>query len=109
MLTKKELKKARRLRRQAELKDKQEKIRLGILPPDPPKVKLSNLMRVLGNEAVLDPTEIERQVREQVQMRLDKHLQANEERKLTPEERAEKKRLKFQEDTQGMVHVAVFR
>ena len=37
MLTKKERKKLRRQRRQETQKEKQDKIRLGLLPPDPPK------------------------------------------------------------------------
>lgn len=37
MLTKKEQKKLRRQRRQEAQKEKQDKIRLGLLPPDPPK------------------------------------------------------------------------
>ena len=40
--------------------------RLGLIPPDEPKVKMSNLMRVLGNEQVLDPTKVEAQVRAQM-------------------------------------------
>ncbi|KAF9945978.1 hypothetical protein BGZ72_000797, partial [Mortierella alpina] len=59
MLTTKERKKLRRQRRRELLKEKQDKIRLGLLPPDAPKVKLANMMRVLGQEAVLNPTEIE--------------------------------------------------
>lgn len=38
--------------------------RQGLLEPPKPKVKISNLMRVLGEEAVLDPTAIEQEVRE---------------------------------------------
>lgn len=109
MLSTREKKKMRRLRRLEEQKERQDKVRLGLLPPDPPKVKLSNLMRVLGNEAVADPTLIEQQVRDQVQKRLERHVQENEERKLTEEERAEKRRRKLQEDTSRMVHVAVFK
>ena len=47
-LTKRERKKLRRQNRREAWKDKQEKIRLGLEPPPEPKVKLSNLMRVLG-------------------------------------------------------------
>jgi hypothetical protein len=36
--------------------------RQGLLEPPKPKVKISNLMRVLGEEAVLDPTAIEQEV-----------------------------------------------
>jgi hypothetical protein len=41
-------------------------LRLGLIPPDEPKVKMSNLMRVLGNEQVLDPTKVEAHVRAQM-------------------------------------------
>ena len=47
-------------------KEKQELIRQGLLDPPKPKVKLSNLMRVLGTEAVLDPSAMEKQVRDQM-------------------------------------------
>ncbi|CAG8768678.1 33344_t:CDS:10, partial [Gigaspora margarita] len=57
-----EQKKLRKQRRLELQKEKQDKIRLGLLPPDLPKVKLSNLMRVLTNDAVQDPTKIEAQV-----------------------------------------------
>lgn len=58
-LTKREMKKLRRQNRREAWKEKQDKIRLGIVAPDQPKVKMSNLMRVLGTEAVQDPTKIE--------------------------------------------------
>jgi hypothetical protein len=38
--------------------------RQGLLEPPKPKVKISNLMRVLGEQAVLDPTAIEQEVRQ---------------------------------------------
>jgi U4/U6 small nuclear ribonucleoprotein PRP3 len=38
-----------------------------LLEPPKPKVRISNLMRVLGEEAVLDPTAIEQEVRRTVQ------------------------------------------
>ena len=43
------------------LMDKME--RLGLVQPDEPKVKMSNLMRVLGNEAIQDPTKVKAHVR----------------------------------------------
>jgi len=109
MLTKKERKKLRRQRRLEEQRDKQDKIRMGLLPPDQPKVKISNLMRVLGNEAILDPTKVEAQVREQMKSRQDAHKKHNEEKKLTKEERREKIKKKLMEDTSKVVQVAVFK
>lgn len=61
-LTSKEQAKIRRQRRMADLKEQQAKVRLGLEPPEPPKVKASNMMRVLGEEAVKDPTAVEARV-----------------------------------------------
>ncbi|KAF7730098.1 hypothetical protein EC973_003044 [Apophysomyces ossiformis] len=109
MLTKKERKKLRRQRRQEAQKEKQDKIRLGLLPPDPPKVKISNLMRVLGDEAIQDPTKIEAKVRKEMEMRQKKHEMANEQRKLTPEERRAKILNKLKENQKISNEVAVFK
>ena len=109
MLTKKERKKLRRQRRQAALKEKQDKIRLGLLPRDEPKVKISNLMAVLGQEAVLNPTLVEARVRQQMAARKQKHIDHNAAAKLTQQERSERKRNKLLEDTSLLVQVAVFR
>ncbi|EPQ03848.1 U4/U6 small nuclear ribonucleoprotein Prp3 [Myotis brandtii] len=54
-LTKKEQKKLRRQTRREAQKELQEKVRLGLMPPPEPKVRISNLMQVLGTEAVQDP------------------------------------------------------
>ena len=66
-------------------------------------------MRVLGDQAVQDPSKVEAMVREQVAARKEKHDQQNEERKLTAEEVREKKIRKLQEDTSVITHVAVFK
>jgi len=108
-LTKKEIRKLRRQNRREAWKEKQDKIRLGLEIPDEPKVKMSNLMRVLGTEAVQDPTKVEAAVREQMAKRQATHEQMNAERKLTPEQRKEKVANKLKEDTSGGVHVAVYR
>ena len=70
---------------------------------------MANLMRVLGTEAVLDPTKMEKHVREQMAKRLKAHEDANAARKLTPEQRREKKINKLKEDTSTGVNTAVFR
>ena len=90
MLTKKEQKKMRRQRRLAELEDKRDRQKMGLMPPDPPKVRLANLMKVLTSDAVQDPTKVEAKVRKEVAMRAYKHEKDNEERKLTAELRKQK-------------------
>lgn len=108
-LTKKERKKLRRQTRQETQKDITEKIRLGLMPPPEPKVRMANLMRVLGTEAVQDPTKIEAHVRAQMEKRQKAHEEANAARKLTTEQRRDKKMKKIKEDTSLGVHVSVYR
>jgi U4/U6 small nuclear ribonucleoprotein PRP3 len=69
MLTKTEQKKVRRQRRMADMKEEQAKIRLGLVEPPPPKVKKSNMMRVLGEQAVKDPTAVEARVNREIAQR----------------------------------------
>jgi len=108
-LTKKEHKKLRRQNRRENWKERQDKIRLGLLPPDEPKVKMSNLMRVLGNEQIMDPTKVEAQVRAQIAKRKTDHETANQERKLTPAQKKEKSARKLKEDVTSGINVAVYR
>ncbi|TRY83299.1 hypothetical protein DNTS_006030 [Danionella cerebrum] len=108
-LTKKEQKKLRRQTRREGQKEVQEKVRLGLMPPPEPKVRISNLMRVLGTEAVQDPTKVEAHVRAQMAKRQKAHEEANAARKLTAEQRKEKKVKKLKEDLSNGVHIAVYR
>ena len=67
-------------------------------------------MRVLGDDAIQDPTRMEKFAREQVDKRFKEHMAANEARKLNPQQRKEKLRLKLDKDAQMHgIHVAVFR
>ncbi|KAK9132211.1 hypothetical protein Scep_011739 [Stephania cephalantha] len=86
-LTKKEQKKLRTQRRLAKEKDRQEMIRQGLLEPPKPKVKMSNLMKVLGSEATQDPTRLEMEIRTAAAEREQAHVDRNIARKLTPAER----------------------
>ncbi|KAL7107866.1 hypothetical protein ACP275_06G081000 [Erythranthe tilingii] len=102
-LTKKEQKKLRTQRRLAREKDRQEMIRLGVLEPPKPKVKMSNLMKVLGAEATQDPTKMEMEIRSAAAEREQAHIDRNIARKLTPAERREKKEKKLFEDANANV------
>lgn len=108
-LTKKEMKRKRRNERQIRHKEKQDRIRLGLDPPPPPKVKLSNLMNVLTNEAIQDPTGVEIKVRKEVEAREKEHMRVNEERKLTPEQRHEKIKNKHEKDLSQGFYTNVYR
>merc|ERR1740121_3352499 len=108
-LTPKERKKLRRLKRQERTQEIRDKIKMGILQPPPPKVKMSNLMRVLGDEAIADPSTVERKVRQQVEQRRREHEQRNEARKLPAEERKAKKRQKWMAEGEPTTQVLVFK
>lgn len=108
-LTQKEQAKLRRQRRMADLKEQQAKIRLGLEPAPPPKVKKSNLMRVLGEQAVKDPTAVEAQVNREIAERRDQHETANEERKLTKEQRQEKLARQQEQDAEKGLFMTVYR
>lgn len=109
MLTKKETKKLRRQRRVEKMKERQEMIAAGLLPPEAPKVKLSNMMRVLATEASADPTKVEAEVRKQVEERRRKHEMDNQARKKTAEEKRDKEMAKLEKDKQQGLMAAVFR
>jgi U4/U6 small nuclear ribonucleoprotein PRP3 len=108
-LTPKEQAKIRRQRRMADLKEQQAKIRLGLEPAPAPKVKKSNLMRVLGEEAVKDPTAVEARVNREIAERKEAHETMNEERKLTPDQRREKLMSQQEKDAELGIYVSVYR
>ena len=93
-LTERERKKMRRQRKEAKEKERRQLVAEGLLEPPKPKVKLSNLMKVLGGDhdssAVYDPTRVEREI----QMQREERMRAQEDRNLanmlTPDERREK-------------------
>ena len=126
-LTSKEQAKIRRQRRMAELKEMQAKIRLGLVPAPPPKVKKGNLMRVLGDGtvaspspctrrtsdlllvAVKDPTAVEARVNREIAERHEKHVDTNHERSLTKEQQQDKLAKNQQKDAEKGIHILVFK
>lgn len=108
-LTKKELKRKRKNERQARFKAQQERIQKGLEPPPPPKVKLLNLMSVLTNEAIKDPTAVEKQVQRQVEAREREHLKQNEARKLTKDQIHEKHHLQREKDVSKGIFRKVYK
>ncbi|KKA27195.1 hypothetical protein TD95_002114 [Thielaviopsis punctulata] len=108
-MTRKEQKKLRRQRRMAEMKEMQAKIRLGLVPAPEPKVKKSNLMRVLGEEAVQDPTAVEARVNRQIAERHETHIKMNMDRQLTKEQRHHKLAENQEHDASKGIHMLVFK
>ncbi|KAI0205802.1 putative U4/U6 small nuclear ribonucleoprotein [Astrocystis sublimbata] len=108
-LTSNEQAKLRRQRRMADLKEEQAKIRLGLVPAPPPKIKKGNLMRVLGEEAVKDPTAVETRVNREIADRHAQHMSTNEDRRLTKEQRHEKLTRNQEKDLAKGVRMLVFK
>lgn len=108
-LTVKERKKLRRLRRQNTMKEIQDKLKMGLLEPQAPKIKMSNLMRVLGDDQVANPSGVERKAKQAVAERKKGHEDRNEARKLTDEQRRAKKVQKWTEDTTHEAHALLFK
>lgn len=57
------------MKRREKEQDKQEKVKLGLLPPPLPRVNMSNYMKVMGKEAIADPSRVEAEVRKIVEKR----------------------------------------
>lgn len=108
-LTKPERKRVRRQARAEREREKQDKLALGLIPQPPPKMKLTNFMKILGEQAVADPSKVEMMVQQQVQSRRLNHEMRNQARKLTPEERREKRKAKLAADVGKEIRAAVFR
>ncbi|SPQ94618.1 unnamed protein product (mitochondrion) [Plasmodiophora brassicae] len=109
VLTEKEKKKIRRMRKLEKQREVRDKIRLGLAAPPQPRITLKNMFRVMPHEAIEDPTAVEAKARAEMEKRQVEHHLQNESRRLTPQQRAEKKRKKLEEDTSREVVVAVFR
>lgn len=108
-LTPAERKKMRRNRRMLEMKDKQDRIKLGLEETPVNKVSLKNLVNVLTNESIVNPTEVEMRVRNEVYEREMKHVQMNMERKLSKSERVEKEEVKREIELSKGIHCLVCR
>ncbi len=109
MLTDKERKKLARNKRLEKEKDKREKIKLGLMPPPQPKIKMGNYMQILTKEAVADPSKTEAEVKRIIEERQMQHLRHNLERKLTPQQKHEKRKRKLNKDLNEECRTALFR
>jgi U4/U6 small nuclear ribonucleoprotein PRP3 len=108
-LTEKEKKTLRRERRTEYQKEIQEKIKYGLMPPPPPKVKMSNFMKIMNSEATQDPTKVEKEVRAVIQDRQDRHKDRNQARKLTKDQKNDKFMKKIKRDAAKDCKVCIFK
>jgi U4/U6 small nuclear ribonucleoprotein PRP3 len=113
-LTKKERKRQRKMRRQEKQRELQDLQAAGLAPAPEPRLTLKNFIQVLGDQAFLDPSQVEQKVNEQMAARQRAHLDRNLANKiLAQEQRAVKRQLALQHDATASssgaaVCVAVF-
>lgn len=86
-LTAEQVRKMRRKRRFFRQREAQDRIRLGLDPPPPPKLKVSNVAAVYGVEYLRDPTRYESLAREAELQRRQRHEATNESRQLSKDQR----------------------
>lgn len=107
ILTPAERNRIRKLKRQEKVKEMQDMVRMGLVAPAPPRVKIKNMMLVLGQEAIAGPSAVEQAVRAQVDQRLRDHEERNEARKLDPESRRQKNIAKWTKPTETSQKLSV--
>ena len=61
-LTKKERKRIRKSAREEREREKRDKMMMGLLPPPEPKFKLSNFMKVLGDQAIAGEEDMDNRI-----------------------------------------------
>lgn len=108
-LTDKEKRKLRRLKRAKKLLELREKMKMGLLPAPPQKIKLNNMMKLLAKEVSADPSKTEQEVMAKYNERLKDHEQRNEARKLTKPQRKEREMRRLRRDSARESRTAVFR
>lgn len=108
-LTEKERKRITKLKRAEKVKDRHEKIHLGLMEAPMPRLKMSSFMRAVNAQAVADPSAVEKEVKRQEAERQKAHIEHNENRKLTKKQRAEKFKSKLERDAKKEAWCALFR
>lgn len=109
-LTPKEKARLRRRNRQEKVLERQDRVRMGIDPPIQPKLKLTNLLNILNEKAIAEPSNIESEINKQKEERIKLHEIRNSSLKLSPENECNKKVRKWKLDPDSpIVHAAIFK
>lgn len=107
-LTKMERKRQRKLTKETKREDQRKKIELGMERAPPPKLSRKNVAAVYGPAYLKDPTKYEQMAIEAEESRLRKHLQDNEERRSSSEQKWEKQRADCEAHKAHELHCAAF-
>lgn len=109
LLTDKERKRLKKLKKAEKVKERHEKISLGLIPAPEPRLKMSSFMRAVTAQAVADPSKVEKEVRRQEIERQKAHIEHNEKRRLTKAQRIDKFKSKMERDSKKETWSALFK
>jgi len=108
-LTDKQRKKLIKAKRAEKVKDRHEKVSLGLIPAPEPRLKMSSFMRAVTAQAVSDPSKVEKEVRRQMIERQKAHIEHNDGRKLTKVQKNDKFKSKMERDAKKETWSALFK
>ena len=109
MLTDKEKKRLKRMKKLEKQKEINEKIKIKLIEPPPPRVNLKNFMVIMKNQAITDPTRAEEEAKKIMEQRKQQHLKHNEDRKISKEKRSDKEKKKVHKSINEECGVMLFR
>jgi U4/U6 small nuclear ribonucleoprotein PRP3 len=107
-LTKREIKKKRRINRFHVTQEKNSKIRLGLEPPPEPKINAANAMKVYPEMAVTNPSLLQKKTQDQVAARAAKHEADNMGRQLTKEQREQKTKENAEKNVSQGLYLSIY-
>lgn len=108
-MTKREMKRMRKHDRYEKRREAQDRIRLGLDPPPPPKISQKNVVAVIGAEYYADPTKFDVMAAQQVAKRRQRHEETNAANKLDAQSKWEKHVAKVERDKAKGLHCAVIK
>ncbi|PRT56397.1 U4/U6 small nuclear ribonucleoprotein Prp3 [Wickerhamiella sorbophila] len=108
-MTQRELKRMRKHTRYEQRREVQDRIRLGLDPPPPPKISQKNIVAVIGAEYYSDPTKFDKMAARQLAEREKAHQETNAARKLDGDARWEKHVAKVERDKAKGLSCAVLK
>ena len=109
MMTARERKRLKTQQRLEREREKQLKIRQGLIPAPAPKANLKNFMKVYMNDGTQDPTKLEKKIIQEIEQRKKNHDMRNEEKKLTWEQKKAKREEKLGADESNELVCVIYR
>lgn len=104
-----ERKKIKKIERAKAREEKEERVLNGLEKPEENRVRLKNIMKVMMDKGIAEPTALMEIVKNKTQERLDEQIKHNQEHKLTSEQKKEKIVNKLIEDGQNQMYCVIYK